>query len=159
MSDDAVLTIASTSVMTVKHFPRATDDWESLPEIQNTWMAWKAAFCTAHTACLHLQAAQGGTGPFGNANAMTKTGTSAECPTIKAVLNNLALATTNNNTTINVLVELNKQIPAMLAALSTKMDSVRTTGTTLTAPAPAPALATVKLTTAQRKECGYDPVG
>ena len=41
---------------------------------------------------------------------------------IETVLNNLALAATNDNTTINVLVESNKQMAALLAALSSKMD-------------------------------------
>ena len=34
MSDDAVLAIALTSVMTLQHFPRATDDWETLSAAQ-----------------------------------------------------------------------------------------------------------------------------
>ena len=54
MLDDAVLTIASTSVTASQHFPRATDDWEALPAAQKTWAAWKISFCTAHTARLRL---------------------------------------------------------------------------------------------------------
>ena len=134
MLDDAVLAIALTSVMASQHFPRATDDWEALLAVQKTWAAWKTAFCTAHTARLWLQASTGSTGPFGNAvifgnaSAVTAPGPPVAVPGIKTVLNNLALAVTNNNTTINVLVESNKQMAALLAALSAKMDNIGATG-------------------------------
>ena len=78
-----------------------------------------------------MQASIGNTGPFGNAaifgNASAVT---AQGPPkgIDTALNNLALAATNNNKTINVLVESNKQMAALLAALLAKMDNIGTTG-------------------------------
>ena len=75
---------------------------------------------------------------------------------IKTALKNLALAATNKNTTINVLVELNKQMAALLAALAAKMDNA---GTTRVHPAPG-IIATprTELTKAQKLD-RYNPMG
>ncbi len=130
---------------------------------QKMWTAWKTAFHTAHTARLLLQASTGSTGPFGNAvifgnaSAVTAPGPPAG---IKNALNNLALVAMNDNTTINVLVVSNKQMAALLAALSAKMDGI---GTTRVQPAPAsvatPVTQRKQLSAAQLLERGYDPMG
>ena len=118
-----------------------------------------------HTSRLQLHASTGSTRPyrnaviFGNASAVTP-GPPAAVPGIKDALNNLALAATNNNTTINVLVESSKQMAALLAALLAKMDSIGAVGVQ-----PAPLITTVprnqnkNLTIAQWFERGYDPAG
>ena len=73
---------------------------------------------------------------------------------IATALNNLALAATNDNATINVLVESNKQMAALLTALSAKIDNIGTTGAQ---PAPV-SVATPRtpLTKAQKLE-RYNP--
>jgi len=163
MLDDAVLTIALTSVMALQHFPRATDDWEAHSAAQTMWAVWKTTFRTAHTARFRLQASTGSTRTFGNAvifgisSAVTAPGP----PTgIKTVLNNLALAATNDNTTINFLVESNKQMAALLAALSAKMGGISATGMQPAAAIVAtPVTPRKQLTAAQLLEHGYDPAG
>ena len=97
------------------------------------WAAWKTAFRTAHTAParLLLQASTGNTRPFGNVVIFGNPSTvTAQGPPkgIETALNNLALAATNNNTTIDVLVESNKLMAALLAALLAKMDNIGKTG-------------------------------
>ena len=50
MSDDAVLAIASTSVMASQHFPQATDDWEALPAAQKNVGSMEYHIpCSAHS--------------------------------------------------------------------------------------------------------------
>ena len=109
-----------------------------------------------------MQVSTGNTGPFGNtvifgnASAVTPPGPHATDPGIEAALNSIALAATNNNTTINVLVESNKQMAALLAALSAKMDNV---GTTRVQPAPGivatPRTALTKIATIQWGTAGH----
>jgi len=112
--------------MALQHFPRATDDWAALLAAQKMWAAWNTAFRTAHTAQLWLEASTGNTLPFGNAvifgNASAVT-TQGPPKGIETALNNLVLVATNNNTTINVLVDLNKQMAALLVAISAEMDT------------------------------------
>ena len=79
-----------------------------------------------------------------------------ECQTIETALNNLTLATTNDNTTINVLVESNKQMAALLESLLAKMDNIGSTGVQ-----PIPGIVATPytaLTKAQKLDC-YDPTG
>ena len=64
---------------------------------------------------------------FGNASAVTAPGPPVDVLGINIALNSLAMATTNNNTTINAIVESNKQMAALLAALLAKMDSIKAT--------------------------------
>ena len=79
MSDAQLLAIASTAVLASEHFPRPTDEWEALPQLQKTWPAWKTHYCAAHIACKQQMLAA--VRSFGTANTVTAAEDNSDIPT------------------------------------------------------------------------------
>ncbi len=109
--------MASAAVLAAQHFPQEVDDWEDLPAIDHTWIAWKVVFRLAHFKCQRQLQASGVRGPLGSAHAVTP----APATTIDRLgiaLDNSALAAANNTTVLQQLTASNLA-PSSLVATPT----------------------------------------
>ena len=118
MSNDALLAIASSSVLAAQTFPRVTDEWEARAPANKTWAQWKIVYNAAHTARKRLLLASGGGEPLhaaANAATLNQGGSNLDATThdtLDQYLDNLANAATQEST--------------LLAKISEKLDSLGT---------------------------------
>jgi hypothetical protein len=128
MSDDQLLAIASTSILTSGHFPRPTDDWEALAHNNKTWAAWKTHYRVAHIARKRRMLAAGATVTTGMVNAVTganKPELSLDTFTrLDRYLDNLAAATTNERNILTELIKNNATLTSSIATLTTSVVSL-----------------------------------
>jgi hypothetical protein len=118
IADIKLVLMALAAGLVAQHFPRKVNNWEGLPSISCTWVAWKIAFCLAHIKRQCQILASGGGEPLGQAHSVLP----EAAPTtgwLKMALDNLALAATNDM--------------AILQQLTAANLALRTTVTTLTA--------------------------
>jgi hypothetical protein len=122
MDDANLLAMASTAVLASQHFPRATDDWEALPDDAKTWTEWKIRYRAAHIACKRQLLASGGGEPLYGAHAITETTPPLLTPTLydqlDGYLDNLANAATSEHGSLKQLAESNATLTASVAALT-----------------------------------------
>ena len=134
MSNDQLLAIASTAVLASEHYPRPTDEWESLPRANKTWTAWKQHYRSAHLARKRQMMAAGKPVFGGVANAVT-TGEDTLAPAtferLDNYLDNLASAATTERTTLTQLVENNASLTASVAALTASVTALTSAHTLL----------------------------
>jgi hypothetical protein len=137
MSDDQLFAIASTSILASGHFPRPTDDWESLARNNKTWAAWKTHYRAAHIARKRQMLAAGATGTTGTAHAVTggdKPILTADTFTrLDGYLDNLAAAATNERTTLAQLIENNATLTTNITTLTASVASLTAAYTILAA--------------------------
>jgi hypothetical protein len=119
MSDDQLLAIASTSILTSRHFPQPTDDWEALARNNKTWAAWKTHYRAAHVARKRQMLAAEATLTTGLANAVTGGKDLTISPDtftrLGRYLDNLTAAATNKRTSLhNSLKTMRCSQPALL---------------------------------------------
>jgi hypothetical protein len=112
MPDQQLLTIALASMFASQDFPCATEDWERLLPVAETWAAWKTEFLCAHQERARLLQVQGG-GNIGSANTVGLTHQSTTC--IGLDLDGLANAATQDSQQPALLVESNCLLSAQVA--------------------------------------------
>ena len=128
MSDDQLLTTASTVVLASNHFLLATNSWEALPCEHKTWTAWKAHYRAVHLAqkC-QLLASHQAPPSHGTANAATPTGdTKANESTftkLDTYLDNLEAIATSDQTAFQQLLNNNATLTASIASLTSSLAS------------------------------------
>ena len=159
MSDDQLLAIASTAVLASGHFPRPTDEWESLPRASKTWAAWKTRYRAAHIA-RKRQLLASGHASHGTANMATPADTIPPdaFSRLDGYLDNLASAATTERTTLNQLVETNASLTTTIANLTASVTAL-TAAYTLIANKPAPAAQQPQSGTPATRLRGLDPNG
>lgn len=165
MSNNQLLTIASTTVLASKHSPRPTDEWEAKPCDNKTWDASKAHYCTAHLACKRQQLAAGQPVFHGSANAVTTANNAPITPEtpsrLDGYLENLAAAATTGKTTLTQLIENKAALTASVAALIASVTALTVAYTLLangkppTTPYPTPACKISQLTKMDPNPMGY----
>lgn len=134
MSDDALLAIASTSVLAAQTYPRITDEWEERPSATKTWANWKTVYNAAYTARKRLLLASGGGEPLSSANTIatvpptlppTMGGTNIQEATtanLDAYLDNLANAATQESTQIAKMAVQLDTLSSQMASLNTAIN-------------------------------------
>jgi hypothetical protein len=116
IADVELVIMALAAVLAAQHFPREVDNWESLPPSSRTWTAWKTAFRLAHVKRQRQILASGGSRLLGGALAVI-----LAPPTIdrlESVLNNLALAATNNTAILQQLTAANLVLTTAVTTLT-----------------------------------------
>ena len=115
ISDDTLLLLASTAMLTSEQFSRGNNAWEDRAEPGKTWVAWKLAYKQAHPKARVKAQAHGGNTKFGAANSAAcpedqlpldtqQEGASANINTLEGYFTNLAAAATNEKEILNQLV-------------------------------------------------------
>ena len=118
IADIELVMMASAAVLAAQHFPREVDDWEGLPAILRTWVAWKSAFRLAHLKRQRQILASGGGEPLGGAHGVIP-GTQAPITgDLAEALDNLALAAANDTAILQQLTAANLSLTASIAALT-----------------------------------------
>ncbi len=131
--DDQLLAKSSTAVLASGHFPHPTDEWEAVPQISKTWIAWKTRYHATHIVCKR-QLLVAGTSLLGLANTATQgdTITPDTFACLDGYLDNLASATTTERTTLNQLIETNASLTTMVATLTASITALTAAYTLLT---------------------------
>ena len=139
ITDETLLLLASTAMLTSERFPRANDNWEDRAERDKTWATWKLLYKQAHTKARVKAQATNGSVKFGAANSAAHQEAahlsldnkfeedSGDVKTLKGYFDNLAAAAVNekyvlkqlvlNNTT---LATSNESLVALVKKRTTK---------------------------------------
>eukprot|EP00804_Cyclotella_cryptica_P021962 CCRYP_000901-RA/>CCRYP_000901-RA protein AED:0.35 eAED:0.34 QI:0/0/0/1/1/1/2/0/655 len=137
ISDNQLLAIASTAVLTSNLFPCPTDNWEAKPHVTKTWTAWKAHYCATHIACKRQLLASGTAMPASTSNAFLTEDdtylTEGTFARLDSYLDNLAVAATTERTTLQSLTEANAVLVANVTVLTTSVASLTAAYTTMAA--------------------------
>jgi hypothetical protein len=117
IADIELVMMASAAVLTTQHFTHKVDDWEGLPAVARTWMAWKTAFCLAHLKRQCQISASGGGEPLGGAHGVTPALPPA-MDRLESALDNLALAATINIAVLQQLAAANLALTSPIVMLT-----------------------------------------
>ncbi len=131
--------MALAATLAAQHFPREVNDLEGLPLSSRTWAAWKTAFRLAHLKHHHQILALGGGEPLGRAHGVLP----AAAPAIvrlESVLDNLALAATNDTAILQQLTAANLALTAMVMLLTATNKKIVDAGTRKGKPVVTPAV-------------------
>jgi hypothetical protein len=109
--------MALAAVLAAQHFPGKVDNWEGLPSISRTWLAWKTAFRLAYLKRQHQILASGGGEPLGRVHGVLP----EAAPTIgrlEMALDNLALAARNDTAILQQLTAANLALTTAVSTLT-----------------------------------------
>jgi hypothetical protein len=118
MADFELVMMASAAALSAQHFPRKVDDWEGLPAMSCTWVAWKTAFRIAHLKCQRQILASGGGEPLGGAHGVLPAAFSPAMDRLESALDNLALAATNEEALLEQHTAANIALTSTIATLT-----------------------------------------
>ena len=143
VTDQFLVTHASTALLAADTYPRTTEIWEESPQATRTWPAWKAAYLEAHQLRSNRLRATGGADNLGRANqAIFDSGASGihlrnNAPGAQAnqaanflgsidhALDSLASAATNDKAVLEQLVTTNSSLTTSNSQLANQIKSLQ----------------------------------
>jgi hypothetical protein len=136
VTDATLLLIASTAMLKTQQFPRVNDEWEDLPRVGRTWLAWKAMYKRAQAKARVKKLAADGQDQFGGVAAAAGNArqlqfapvTAPPPPTtndLAGYFDNLAAAATNEKAVLDQLVASNATLTTTNAEMVDAIKSLQ----------------------------------